>query len=198
MWLFLLACAGGANKRGESLTTTDLWPDPTDRYQVYRMLDKGADPAADTGTLGDGTLQAQFSAGGCGDGGGTRVELREGEAWAEASPAGALHFSAASGLALCAFEDDAGETTLYDPPVTLWEDGSTLTEGEVTEAGAWSSAPTGVIPVVTYYGTFGSGVAFLLSGPGGDPSGWTLTFAQHGGLVIIGTGDYTADLLYFR
>jgi len=196
--LALLAACGGVGKSNARFDTSGLWPVTEGRFQAYRYAAAGSDPSSDTGTLPEEMLMADIERGGCSDGAGWSMELRLGSSWAEGAAQGALEWSDADGLALCALTDADGAASSFDPMITLWTAGQSLADGESASSGDWTSTATFLGSAVTYYGVFDGAMAFDLSGGSGDPDGWRFTFAPIGGLVVIESPDATADLVYFR
>jgi len=193
----LLACGSSSSQQSQNIETSGFWNASNERFQAYRVLDAGANPAKDTGFLNENLLLNQYQeAAGC-DGAGWRVEFRQGSTWNNADSAGALHFFDANGLAICAYEDEEGNEVSVDGTVVLWDD-QPLGDGQTIDSNAWSVTATQEEDVVTYYGVFPSATAFAIEGSGGTPSGWTLWFADEAGLILIENDDFTADLVYYR
>lgn len=196
LFLTLMGCDGAAGGTGV-VDTTDLWNPSEGRFQAYRYTEGArTEDATDTATLGETELQSQYTAGGCSGGGGWRVELRVGDHWENAAPAGALHFSDATGLALCGYEDAGEDLSAFDPPVALWVVGEELNGGDVVASGERTATVAKEDNLATYFGVFPSAVSFTLGG--GARDGWVLHMAPDVGLVLLEGGDFTADLIYVR
>lgn len=202
MFSLLVALAGCEALGGKSesrIDTSQLWIAEDGRYHVFRYLDAGATAgAADTGTVPESQLLLLWSAGGCADGAGWRVEMRVGTMWADAQEAGALHFDdGGGGLAICAVEETTGTVVPLDPPVPLWTSAA-LYEGDTISAGPWTVDVWREEEIVTYYGMFGNAVGFRFAGGDTLPAGWALHFAPSVGPIVIEGSDFSADVAYFR
>lgn len=201
--LALFGCGEGAGGSGAVIDASELWAVEPGTLYTMRRLDAGTPPAADTATL-DATnhLLAYVEEGGCADQTGWRLTFRYGESWTSGSPEAGLHLSSPTGnpadaLSLCGYDDALGTFSPVEPALPWWaggraNDGATVTEGE------WSVTATQQNQLVTYYGVFPVAASFALAGPGGGPSGWTLSLAPRVGLVLVETGAYTGDLVDVR
>lgn len=198
MLLFLFsACDPDSGPQG-SIDTTSLFPAEEDRFQAYRHQtpDQYADPEL-ADVLDESDLMfARFTATGC-SADAWRVELRTGSEWATATAAGALHLDDAAGLSICAWEDSAGALETYEPAIALWDTGTPIDDGDVMQSGDWTATPLREEAVLTYFGTFPKAIAFTLGGDGALDR-WVLHFAEGNGLVLLESGDLTADLVYSR
>jgi hypothetical protein len=191
-------CAGAGSHDG-SLTTAHLWVPSDGRFQVYRYLQSAGD--TDTGTLGDDKLETQYQTGGCRDGDGWRVEMRIGDDWESAEPAGALHFLGSGetddGLAICGYEAPGGSAVFPDPAITFWG-ADPIDDGEVLKSGDWKVTIAHEEDLVTYFGVFPFATSFSVAGGGAGPDGWTFHLAEDHGIVKIEGTDFTADYVYVR
>jgi hypothetical protein len=196
--LVLLGCNGIGVGSDAPVDTTDLFPIEEGRYLAFRHFTASEYAVADTQAELDETdlLLVQFQGGGC-DGEGWRIEFRHGADWEGAELEGSMHVSDASGLAVCGWEDAAGDYAAYDPMADVWVDGTPLYEEVPTESGEWSVTATRDRELATYFGVFPEVVRFSIAGPG-EVGGWVMVLAPRYGPVFLVTPDVTADLVFSR
>lgn len=178
----LLACAGGGGGGpGSDLST---WGPPWSTHLSYLVVDPAAlDGGADTALAAESWFHAGISA----TEAEIQIELRQGEVWASASPAGSLTLILRDGLYLRAVDGEE-----VSPPVALAGDPVRL--GEALTTGAWTATPAAVDPLDTWYGVFSNGLELRIDGP----TAGLLRVAPGVGPVQLVWGDLAGDLYSYE
>lgn len=180
--LLLLACAGGGG--GASGADLSTWGPPWSTHLTYLRVD----PAVlDGGTDTALPAEAWFHAGITASEAEILIELREGEIWASAEPAGSLTLIQRDGLYLRAVNGQE-----VSPPVALATD--PVRFGQGVQTGDWSATPEAVDPLSTWYGVFSNGLELRVSGPADG----LLRIAPGVGPVQLWWGDLAGDLYSYE